>query len=235
MNWTEWNRVLYSGWAPVYDPLVAMLEGKRRQSMAIANIQPGERVLLLGAGTGLDLKYLPASAEIHAIDITPAMIARLRRRSDELGLNVKASIMDAQQLEYPSDYFDAVILHFVLAVIPDPLKAMAEVERVLRPEGRAVILNKFADDENDPSLLLKAANVVVRPLATDITCRLRPIVSNCPLKLETEQKLGMAGMFKVAVLRKTSDAPATSALAPVSLTREKVAAPPDPSLALEAS
>jgi ubiquinone/menaquinone biosynthesis C-methylase UbiE len=205
INWTEWNRVLYSGWAPFYDVLVAMLEDKRRASMELADVRPKERVLLLGAGTGLDLKYLPGDADITAIDISPAMVGRLKRRAADLGVGVNAQVMDGQSLEFASNSFDVVILHFVLAVIPDPLRAINEVERVLKPDGRAVILNKFAEDDAEPSVVLRLANKVVRPLITDITCQLKPIVQASGLQPMYVQKLGAGGFFKVAMLQKRSD------------------------------
>lgn len=202
LNLTEWNRLLYAAWAPFYDVLVLSLEGKRRKSLELAKVQSTEKVLLIGAGTGLDLKYLHHTADLSAIDITPAMLKRLRARADTLGIQVDAQIMDAQEMDFPDNSFDVVILHFVLAVIPDPVRAIKEVKRVLRPGGRAVILNKFVKDGSEPSVALRLTNKVVRLLATDITCQLAPIINASGMNEVYEEKIGLGGFFKIAILQK---------------------------------
>ncbi len=202
MDLTQWNRYLYAGWAPFYDLLVGSLEEKRKRSLELAAVKPGEKVLLLGAGTGLDIPYLPKDAEITAIDITPEMISRLRRRAHRLNMNIDARVMDGQKLDFASDTFDVVILHFVLAVIPDPLRAIREAERVLRPGGRIIVLNKFLKDESQPSPLLRLANKVARVLITDITCKLKPLVSVTNLHTVHQETIGLGGFFKIAILTK---------------------------------
>jgi ubiquinone/menaquinone biosynthesis C-methylase UbiE len=214
-NMTDWNRHLYAAWAPVYDQLVVVLEEKRRKSLETANIQPGEKVLLLGAGTGLDLEYLPATADITAIDITPGMISRLRKRAERLEMNVDARVMDGQKLDFPDNSFDVVVLHFVLAVIPDPTKAIREASRVLRPGGRAIILNKFCKDGSHPSFFIRTANRIARLVLTDITCQLKPLIAVSGLQRVHEEEIGFGGVFKIAVLTKdTADVPATPQLEP---------------------
>lgn len=203
MNWTTWNRHLYAAWAPFYDVLVKVLEDKRRQSLKLANIQPDENVLIMGAGTGLDLEYLPVEMRPTAIDICPAMIKRLDKRAARLGMSVDARIMDGQNLDFADNTFDVVLLHFVLAVIPDPKKALQEAIRVTRPGGRLVILNKFLHDERKPSLALKSANSIARLLATDITFKLRPILQTPGLKAQHVEQIGLGGFFKIAILEKT--------------------------------
>lgn len=202
INMTDWNRHVYAAWAPVYDQLVAVLEEKRRKSLEIADIQRGEKVLLLGAGTGLDLPYLPPSAEITAIDITPGMIKRLKTRAERLGINVDARVMDGQSLDFPDDSFDVVVLHFVLAVIPEPTRAIQEASRVLRPGGRAIILNKFCKDGSHPSFFIRIANRIARLLLTDITCQLKPLITASGLRRDYVEEIGFGGVFKIAILKK---------------------------------
>lgn len=202
MSLTNWNRLLYAAWAPFYDVLVFSLESKRRKSLELASVLPTEKVLLIGAGTGLDLKYLPRQADITAVDLTPAMIRRLQARAQNLEMEVDAQVMDAQSLTFPDNSFDVVILHFVLAVIPDPVMAIREVNRVLRPGGRAVILNKFVKDGSKPSISLRLTNKLVRLLATDITCQLGPIAAVSGMQKVYEQEIGPGGFFKIAILVK---------------------------------
>lgn len=199
---SNWNRVRYAVWAPFYDVLVGMLEEKRRRSIELAALQPGEQVLMLGAGTGLDLEYIAPGPRITAIDITPAMISRLRKRASRLKLDVEARVMDGQQLEFPDASFDVVILHFVLAVMPDPARALREVSRVLRPDGRVIVLNKFVPDDRQPSFLSRLLNPLVRIVATDLTCKLGPLLAASDLRIRYQELTGFRGCFKIAILKK---------------------------------
>jgi len=79
---TRWNRSRYTLWAPIYD-FVARFGRQRRRSLALLDLRPGERVLLVGAGTGSDLPLIPPDVEVLATDLTPAMLDRARPRESQ--------------------------------------------------------------------------------------------------------------------------------------------------------
>lgn len=201
-NTNAWNRIRYRLWAPFYDLLVPFLNPWRKQSLALLAAQPGERILIVGAGTGLDLEFLAPGVQITAIDLTPAMVARLQRRAQRRQLNVDARVMDGQALEFPDGTFDAVILHLILAVIPDPVRCLRESVRVLRPGGRVAILDKFVSDAAAAPLLLRLASPVFGLLATETTRRLGPILEGSGLRAVREKSAGLGGYFKLALLEK---------------------------------
>jgi phosphatidylethanolamine/phosphatidyl-N-methylethanolamine N-methyltransferase len=200
----SWNRIRYTVWAPIYDAIAgaAGFGGVRRRSIDRLRLEAGHRVLIQGAGTGLDLEHLPAGVAITAIDITPAMLARLERRAARLGLAVEAHVMDARQLTFPDAAFDAVILHLVLAVMPEPERGLREAERVLKPGGRVAVFDKFLRDDESPSLKRRLLNLVSRPLFTDVNRRLGPLVGQTRLVLEHDEPAAFAGWYRVATLRK---------------------------------
>lgn len=113
-------------------------------------MQAGESVLLVGAGTGLDLKYIPQNVAVTATDITPAMLGVLQLRARHRKL-LQVQQMDGQKLLYPNASFDAVVLHLILAVIPDPIACLREVERILKPNGRVVVFDKFLAENKQAS------------------------------------------------------------------------------------
>lgn len=198
----RWRKATYTALAPIYNLVAGYFTEKRRQSIALAAPQAGERVLLLGAGTGLDLDFLPPGLEITAIDLTPAMLERLKGRARRLGLAVEARVMDGQALEFPDGSFDLVILHLIVAVIPDPAACLRETARVLRPGGRAVILDKFVPDGARVPLVLRLINPVLNLIATEVTRKLGPIMEGSGLKIEKEEAVGLGGYFKIALCRK---------------------------------
>ena len=77
----RWNRFIYRLWAPVYDATVGrfFLPGRKR-AIELLDLQPGERVLLVGVGTGADLLLLPQGVRAIGVDISPDMLARARRK-----------------------------------------------------------------------------------------------------------------------------------------------------------
>ena len=197
-----WYRFCYSLWSPFYDILVRGFVGWRRRSLELVDLQAGERVLIVGAGTGSDLQFIDPGPKITAIDVTKAMLRKLRRRARRRGLTVDAQVMDGQAMDFADGSFDVVILHLILAVIPDPVRCARESARVLRPGGRIVILDKFVADDRRPPLVLRLVNPVLKALGTNINRKLGPILEGTALRIVRQEPAGLGGFFKIVLLRK---------------------------------
>jgi phosphatidylethanolamine/phosphatidyl-N-methylethanolamine N-methyltransferase len=201
-----WNRLRYTLYAPIYDLAVAhlpMFRRGRRRSLELAALRRGERVLLVAAGTGLDLELLPDGVEVTATDITPAMVARLMEQARALRergreLRVRSEVMDAARLALPDASVDCVVLHLALAVVAYPEAAIREAARVLRPGGRVAVFDKFLPDGARPSLGRRAAAAVARVVATDLNRQLGPLVDAAGLHEVTREPVGLGGTFFVA-------------------------------------
>lgn len=200
VNTNAWNRLRYTLYTPFYDVVARRLERGRRRAIEQLNVRPDDRVLIDGCGTGLDLELLPRAARISAIDITPSMVERTRERGRSLGMAVDGAVMDAAALDFPDGSFDCVLLHLVLAVVPDPVAMAREAARVLRPGGRVSVFDKFLPDAGRPSLLRRIANLATNVLATNINRRLGPILEDSGLRIMHEEPSMFGGMFRVAVL-----------------------------------
>lgn len=126
----------YTVWAPAYDLIAnaAGFDAARRLSIERLRLSPGNRVLIVGAGTGLDLPHLPSHVDATAVDVTPAMLKRLEQRAAGARRSVVTRVMDARQLAFPDSSFDAVLMHLILAVMPEPERGLREAARV--PEAR---------------------------------------------------------------------------------------------------
>lgn len=199
-NSNRFNRLRYTLWAPFYDALVRAFEGKRRHSLGLLDPRPGERVLLVGAGTGIDLPHVPTGCVVLATDLTPAMlrVARTRLRS-----GVHLALMDGHRLALPAASLDAVVLHLILAVIPDPVLCLREVARVLRPGGRAVVFDKFVRAGRVP-LGVRLVNPVARLLFTEMTRSFERILESAgvPLAVVHDEPAFLNGLFRHILLRK---------------------------------
>ncbi|HEX5276607.1 MAG TPA: class I SAM-dependent methyltransferase [Fluviicoccus sp.] len=101
------------------------------------------RVLEIGIGTGANLPHYGSGVtEIVGIEPDAAMLDRARRQAATLGLKARLTLAvgDAQALDFPDESFDTVLMCLVLCTIPDPLKALQEARRVLKPDGRVIFL-----------------------------------------------------------------------------------------------
>jgi SAM-dependent methyltransferase len=126
-----WSRVF----ALTYDPCLARAE---RRGLAEARCtlvaQANGRTLEIGAGTGLNVPFYPAGADVVYTEPDPNMARRLRRRG------VEVVTAGAEALPFPDDSFDTVVSTLVLCTVPDVLAALREARRVLRPGGQLLFL-----------------------------------------------------------------------------------------------
>lgn len=137
-----------------------------------------------------------------ATDLTPAMVDRIRRRAAGLDREVDARVMDAHALEFPDASFDAVILHLIVAVVPDPVSALREAARVLRPGGRVAVFDKFVAEGASPSPLRRGLNLVTNALFSDVTRTLGPLLAGSGLTVTHREPALLGGAFEIVLLRK---------------------------------
>lgn len=194
-----WNRARYNAYAPLYDLVVAPFAAGRRRSIEPLALQPGKRVLIVGCGTGLDLPLLPTDVRVTAFDLTPAMVYRMSARAAELGRAVDVAVMNGQQMGLADGAFDAILLHLILAVIPDPLACAREAARLLRPGGRAAIFDKRLPDGSRPSLIRRAVNAATSAAFSDINRQLGPILETTDLQETHREPAGLRGAYQVAL------------------------------------
>lgn len=165
-------------------------------------VKKDDKVLIVGAGTGLDLEFLPSDCEVVATDITSSMFERIKKRNMRLIRNVKAIVMDGQALEFADKSFDKIILHLILAVVPDPIACIKESERVLKQGGQIVVFDKFVRKNKTASLIRKFANVFVNFLFSDITRDFESIVNNSGLTVLSDKDADFNGNFRLIKLIK---------------------------------
>lgn len=124
--------------AAIYDRMMSDTEeaGLREHRHALLANARG-RVLEIGAGTGLNLAhYGPEVTELVMTEPEPPMAQRLREKATQ-GEIVEAG---AEKLPFPDDSFDAVVSTLVLCTVPDQDSAIAEIRRVLKPDGQLLFL-----------------------------------------------------------------------------------------------
>ena len=138
-------RDTFTRWAPIYDATHAWSLPKRREARLALNTRPGDRVLDLACGTGLNFDHLHElvgeRGRVVGVDLTPAMLEIASRRIQAHGwTNIEIREADAACLPFPDASFDKVLCSYALSIIPQYVLALQEVQRVLIPCGRFVSL-----------------------------------------------------------------------------------------------
>jgi ubiquinone/menaquinone biosynthesis C-methylase UbiE len=131
----------YNRMAPIYDlydaPMEIMGTKKRRRDLVG---RASGAVLEVGVGTGKNLRHYPTGVEVTGIDVSANMLERAKRRIAELPIDAKLVEADAQDLPFDDDTFDTAIGTCVFCSIANPVQGLHELGRVVRPDGRILLL-----------------------------------------------------------------------------------------------
>jgi phosphatidylethanolamine/phosphatidyl-N-methylethanolamine N-methyltransferase len=201
---TDKTRARYNRIAPVYDLMEILPERHfvpwRKKLWSLI---PGGRVLEVGVGTGKNFPYHPAEAEVTGIDLSERMLAQARRKANRLGRPRDLRQMDTQQLDFADDSLDAATATFVFCSVPDPVQGLRELARVVKPQGRIVLLEHVRIDR--PGFVGKLMDlldpVVVRLIGAHINRRTASAVRQAGLVVEREEDLAARGLVKLIVAR----------------------------------
>lgn len=195
----------YERYAPVYDQTFGWLLSYRGRTMAagVTNHRPG-RVLEVGVGTGISLSYYRREHQVHGIDISPHMLERARRRVSRMRLAHVShlEIMDAREIQYPDNSFDAVVAAYVMSVVPEPARVISEIERVCKPGGDVIIVNHFAARKG----MRRNLESLLAPLSNKLGWRpdmpVEEILQNTSLREVKRHRLPPLGLFTMLHLQK---------------------------------
>jgi phosphatidylethanolamine/phosphatidyl-N-methylethanolamine N-methyltransferase len=136
---------VYEKLANVYDLIFGpTLHPGRLVARDRMGIQPGDRILEVGVGTGINASLYPANCQVTGIDLSTSMLDKARERVAREGLaNIRLLEMDAASLTFADDAFDIVYAPYLVSVVPDPVQVVREMRRVCRPGGKIIVLNHF--------------------------------------------------------------------------------------------
>ena len=136
---------VYEKLASTYDfTFGPTLHTGRLQAIQRMGIQPGDRVLEVGVGTGINAALYPRDCAVTGIDLSDSMLEKARDRIARKGVtNIRLLEMDAADLRFADNSFDIVYAPYLISVVPDPVAVVREMHRVCRTGGRIIVLNHF--------------------------------------------------------------------------------------------
>lgn len=187
--------------APIYDALLAAAgTGVRAASLAQLPQQGDLNILISGIGSGLDLPYLPSCHRYIGLDLTAAMLSRVKPRIGNLDVDLVQG--DSMSLPFAEAYFDHVVLHLILAIVPDATACLRETARVLKPGGSVLILDKFLKP-GETAWLRRTLNLLSQHLVTRLDVVFEEVLASVPqLKLEADVPALASGWFRSIRLAK---------------------------------
>lgn len=186
--------------ASVYDFVFGpLLHAGRRAAIEAMAIQPGERILEVGVGTGITFDFYPRGASVVGIDLSAPMLDRARER---LAARVETDTwcvarMNAERLAFADGAFDIVYAPYVMSVVPDPIAVGREMLRVCRPGGRIVILNHFASRHPMARAIERRASRLTRRVGFRTDLSLESFIAQTGL---TPARIEKLNLFNISTL-----------------------------------
>ncbi len=163
---TDFVAGVYEKLASVYDfTFGPSLHPGRLQAIQRMGINPDDRILEVGVGTGINVSLYPRDCKVTGIDLSTNMLEKARERVAKKGLtNVRLIEMDAADIRFADNSFDIVYAPYLISVVPDPVRVANEMRRVCRVGGKIIFLNHF----RSPNLLLSRLERMISPFTVHI-------------------------------------------------------------------
>jgi ubiquinone/menaquinone biosynthesis C-methylase UbiE len=188
----------------VYDYFAGVFEQKY-QNMALKrlNITRGETVLEVGFGTGHGLKRIAeavgAEGHVYGIDISSGMLLVSQLRLEKAGLwnRVELTCEDAVKMPYADNRFDAVFMSFTLELFdtPEIPQVLAEIKRVLKPNGRIGVISMSKGARASP--LLRLYEWLHQKLPRYVDCRpiyVEQSIRDAGFGIEYKERISLMGL-----------------------------------------
>jgi len=189
----------YAILSPVYDFLFdKVFYPGRVAAIKLLEAKPGDRILEVGVGTGLNLPLYPRDCDVTGVDISEGMLRKAEERVRTLGMGrAKLMVMDGSRLEFPDNSFDRVIATYVISAVPDPVKTLLEMRRVCKPSGHLVILNHFKSENPIIGMFEKILAPVCTKIGFDTELKLMPLLERVALAPEQMHRVNLMNGWRL--------------------------------------
>ncbi|MBI2671995.1 class I SAM-dependent methyltransferase [Candidatus Woesearchaeota archaeon] len=138
----KYLEAVYTIWPKFYDQFVDPdFYFDRNKAIKELSIKQNEKILEIGVGTGLNLPFYPKHCTVYGIDFSEAMLEKAKQKKSDAKVILK--IMDAENMDFSSNFFDKVLITYVLRVTLNPKKVLKEIVRILKPRGKLIIVDQF--------------------------------------------------------------------------------------------
>jgi ubiquinone/menaquinone biosynthesis C-methylase UbiE len=147
-------------WAPAKQEFFSAMSGK---------------ILFLAVGTGLDIQFFPAGQEITGIDISPRMLDNAQPRAEAYPGKLELLEMDVHELRFDDGTFDQVFTSCTFCSVPDPVRGLESLRRVLKPGGELRMFEHTGSRWFPVNLMMHLMTPLSRRIGPEMN---RPTVEN---------------------------------------------------------
>lgn len=150
----------------------------------------GPKVLEVGVGTGKNMGQYPEDTAVTAIDNSRSMLWIAKKRAASSVGSVDLLVMDAQRLAFPDQTFDTVFAAFVFCSVPDPVQGLKELRRVIKPDGRLLLLEHMRPGNPRLARVFDTLNpLTVRLTGANVNRRTMENIQRAGWTIESEEHL----------------------------------------------
>ncbi len=189
----------YDRFSYFYDWLEESIEkgkfGKWRKEL-LGNLKG--RILEVGVGTGKNLRYYNKNTEVTGIDLSPKMLGKAKKKLEKLkNKSIKLMQMDAQTLKFKDDSFDYAVCTFVLCSVPDTIKVLKEMKRVVKKNGKILMLEHVLSRYFLIRIFQHLHNPITKTIfGFNVNRDTIRNIKNAGLKIKEEKNLAFFDVFK---------------------------------------
>ncbi len=197
------TRLIYDFQSHFYDQLASRtLARRQRAAIKRMQIQPGQRVLDIGIGTGLSLDVYPDDCHVVGLDLSERMLAKARQKVVSLNLkNVDLLCADAMFCNFAPQSFDYILLSHVISVVSNPEQLIRLAYYVGKPGCRIVIINHF----RSANRMIGLIETLICPLCMHLGWRsdlsLQELIRTTGLHIDYRYKLEPVDLWETVFAR----------------------------------
>jgi ubiquinone/menaquinone biosynthesis C-methylase UbiE len=129
------------------------------------------KTLLVAAGTGLDFEFFPPGLEITAIDFSPKMLEKAAEKTGGYKGNIELLEADVTNLKFEDNSFDTIVTSCTFCSVPDPVKGLKELNRVLKPDGQLLMFEHVRPTNFILGAMMDILTPIVNKMGPDLNRR----------------------------------------------------------------
>lgn len=187
----------YDRIAAFFDKIEHMIRPKWRKEL-LENLQGN--ILEVGVGTGANFEYYNEDATVTGIDFSPKMLEQASEKVKQAKATIKLKEMNIEQMDFPGNTFDIVVSTCVFCSVPNPIQGLKEIRRVVKPDGKIVMLEHMRSEQSIIGFIFDMFNpLTVRLIGTNINRKTIKNIEAANLKVLEEQYLMTSIVRKLVV------------------------------------
>lgn len=162
------------------------------------------KILEVGIGTGKSIEYYNNKAKVIGIDFSEEMLKRAKERLTKLNKkNIILKQMDVENLKFKDNTFDYVVTSCVFCSVPNPIKGLKEIKRVLKPTGKLIMIEHVLSKNKFMALIEYIFNPMTKFfMGVNITRNTKQNILDSGMKIIEDKNLALYDIFKKFVAEK---------------------------------